>query len=111
MTKQELKKQFEKNIKKAVLALKKYEPDKIILYGSVARGDFDENSDIDLLIIKKGVEKIKPHQRIFEVLQLLGIDATYEPRVYSPQEIASTPKNNFFLQEALREGKIIYEKS
>jgi len=33
-----------------------------------------------------------------------------EPRVYSPEEIASAPKNNFFLQEALKQGRVIYEK-
>lgn len=81
MTKQKLKKQFDDQIKRALKSIKKYNPDKIILYGSVARGDFDENSDIDLLIIKKGVDKIKPHQRI--------------------KEIAEAPKNNFYLQEAL----------
>ena len=32
--------------------LKKYEPEKIILFGSFARGEIDEYSDIDLVIIK-----------------------------------------------------------
>ena len=31
-------------------------PDKIILFGSYARGDFTEHSDIDLLILKKGLK-------------------------------------------------------
>jgi len=61
MTKIQLKKQFEGQIKRALGALKKYDPEKIILYGSVARGDFNQDSDIDLLIIKRGVDKIKPH--------------------------------------------------
>ena len=32
-------------------------PDQIILFGSYARGDNSEKSDIDLLIVKKGLEK------------------------------------------------------
>jgi len=32
-------------------------PDQIILFGSYARGDNTEKSDIDLLIVKKGLEK------------------------------------------------------
>jgi predicted nucleotidyltransferase len=32
------------------------EPDKIILFGSYARGDYRENSDIDILILKKGLK-------------------------------------------------------
>ena len=32
-------------------------PDQIILFGSYARGDNKEKSDIDLLILKKGLKK------------------------------------------------------
>jgi predicted nucleotidyltransferase len=32
-------------------------PDKIILFGSYARGDYRKNSDIDILILKRGLEK------------------------------------------------------
>jgi predicted nucleotidyltransferase len=32
------------------------EPDKIILFGSYARGDYGKNSDIDILILKKGLK-------------------------------------------------------
>ena len=31
-------------------------PDKIILFGSYTRGDFRKNSDIDILILKKGLK-------------------------------------------------------
>jgi len=31
-------------------------PEQIVLFGSYARGDYKEKSDIDLLIIKKGLE-------------------------------------------------------
>jgi len=31
-------------------------PDKIILFGSYARGDYGKNSDIDILILKKGLK-------------------------------------------------------
>jgi len=32
-------------------------PDQIVLFGSYARGNYTEKSDIDLLIIKKGLKK------------------------------------------------------
>ena len=110
MTKQQLEQQFNNQTQKAVNILKKsYHPDKIILYGSVARGDFTEDSDIDLLIIKKGVDKIEPHLPIYQALTLLDNIYRVEPRVYSPEEIKRTPKNNFYLQTALKEGKTLYE--
>jgi len=38
-------------IKIAKIVAKKYKPEKIILYGSVVRGNIRKNSDIDLCII------------------------------------------------------------
>lgn len=32
------------------------QPEKIILFGSYARGDYNEHSDIDLLVMKKNLE-------------------------------------------------------
>ena len=42
----------------------KYQPEKIILFGSSARGDLNPDSDVDLLIIKRetphyGAERIR----------------------------------------------------
>jgi predicted nucleotidyltransferase len=37
--------------------VKYYKPEKIILFGSTARGDYHTNSDIDLLIIKQSDKK------------------------------------------------------
>jgi len=31
-------------------------PDQIVLFGSYARGDYSEKSDIDLLVLKKGMD-------------------------------------------------------
>ncbi|TSC93497.1 MAG: DNA polymerase, beta domain-containing protein [Candidatus Berkelbacteria bacterium Licking1014_7] len=112
MTRSALKKQFDAKIKKAVARLAKYyDPEKIILYGSVAHGDFNEDSDIDLLIIKKGVDKVRPHQRVYQVLVKLRDIYGIEPRVYSPEEVSDVPKWMFFLREALDEGQTIYEKN
>ena len=33
--------------------LKGYDPEKVILFGSATRGDTDEYSDIDLIVIKE----------------------------------------------------------
>ena len=41
-------------------------PDQIILFGSYARGDNTEKSDIDLLILKKGLKNS------FDIIDLYG---------------------------------------
>ena len=54
MDREELRERYEHAIERIVAQLcKTYGPEKIILFGSCARGDFGEDSDIDLLIVKE----------------------------------------------------------
>ena len=47
-----LKNAFEKEVEKITGQIReKYKPDKIILFGSSAKGNITENSDIDMLIV------------------------------------------------------------
>lgn len=92
--------------------LKPVDPEKIILFGSVARGLINPDGDIDLLIIKK--TKKRPSDRIAEILPLVwGQIPHVEPQVFTPEEFSEAiAQNRFFItQEVLKYGKIIYEKS
>ena len=106
-------------LKKVVERLKPYKPEKIILYGSRARGDHRKDSDIDLLILKK--TKKRYFDRISDIQKLLykkeyflnpkeyveGLD----PIVYTPKEIEQLKqKGSFFIRDILEDGKIIYEQ-
>jgi len=59
-----------------------YNPEKIILFGSFAWGDPNENSDIDLLIVKN-TEKGKL-ERMREVRDLVNTDFAVDILVYTP---------------------------
>ena len=48
------------------------DPERIILFGSAARGDFGRNSDVDLLIIKDGEDALTLMSRIYGELQGVG---------------------------------------
>ena len=39
------------------------QPEKIILFGSAARGDMNRHSDVDLLIIKEGADALETDGR------------------------------------------------
>lgn len=94
-----------------VKRLKPLEPEKIILFGSFARGNANPNSDVDLLIIKR--TKKRPADRIAEVLPLVwGNIPHIEPQVMTPAEFnRSIAENRFFItQEVLKHGRTIYEK-
>jgi len=85
-----------------------YEPDKIILFGSYARGDATENSDLDLFIVKN--TDIPRYQRGMEIRKLL-YGSMIPIVVFTPYEIESSKDIKFsFVNEVIKSGKILYEK-
>ena len=86
------------------------DPDRIILFGSRARGDAKPDSDVDLLLIKDSNEP--PHRlvvRAYRALRGLGIPKDILWR--TPAEIIEwSGVRNYVTTEALREGKVLYEK-
>jgi len=88
--------------------IRDYKPQKIILFGSGAKGKTGPTSDIDMLIIKKTRKRFV--DRIGEVLNL--VDSTrLEPLVYTPQELQSRlASQDFFINEVLKTGKTLYAK-
>ena len=57
-------------------------PEKIILFGSAARGETGRNSDLDLLIIKDGADGLDLMARIYK--RLHGVGAAVDAIVVSP---------------------------
>ncbi|MBN1189137.1 MAG: nucleotidyltransferase domain-containing protein [Dehalococcoidales bacterium] len=86
-----------------------YAPRKIWIFGSFARGDFHQGSDLDLLILKETPEKFP--DRIEEVLQYIPGGIAVEPLVYTQREMeAMLAEKNTFLELALSEGVLVYEQ-
>ncbi len=88
-----------------------YRPRKIILFGSYAYGDPDEDSDIDLLIIKDTDKR--PLDRWIEVKRLVrdrSRRAPVSPLVLTSKELEERLEiKDFFLQEVLEKGQVLYE--
>ncbi len=96
-------------IDRVVAGLMGYEPEKVILFGSAARGETDEFSDIDLIVIKNTEDRF--FQRLLDVTTYLPRDVTIDALVYTPGEIEAMVKaGNPFIQQALEEGQVLYEK-
>jgi HEPN domain-containing protein/predicted nucleotidyltransferase len=83
-------------------------PDRIILYGSHARGTAREGSDVDLLIVKDTVEP--PTKRRTEVERFLSDrQLPLDINVYTPQEIRYLFSiGSPFIGEVFKEGKVVY---
>ena len=91
-----------------VKMLKPYEAQRIVLHGSLTRGDWNRASDIDLIIVKE--TDLPFTKRISEVIDLCDTTMNVEPLIYTPEELAAMLEaGNSFLEKALRQGKVLYE--
>lgn len=84
-------------------------PKKIVLFGSRARGDANEDSDYDLLVIE---DSDKPRWKRSPVyyLALSGLDPEIDVVVWTPDEIEEWAEvSNFFITTVLREGRTLYD--
>lgn len=87
-----------------------YRPELIMIFGSAARGDFDQESDLDIVVIKK--TKKRPLQRRMEVRKVLTTDLPLDVFVYTPAEFDALCKSgSAFAKTLLSEGKIVFKRS
>lgn len=82
--------------------------EKVVLFGSQARGDIHEGSDIDLLIVRETDARFV--DRIEEVMLLLIDYPAVEPLVYTPAEFERL-KVRGSLDKILAEGRVLYDES
>ncbi len=95
-------------LQKVIECIKKYKPEKIILFGSYARNEADEHSDIDFVVIKKTKKRFL--KRLIEVAKLIDNDlGQVDVFVYTPQEFQRMIEmGNPFIKQVLKEGKVLY---
>ncbi len=89
---------------------RRYRPEKIFLFGSLARGEVSAWSDIDLAVVKDTRKRFL--DRIGDVLLCadpkVGLDAV----VYTPQEIERLEHSGhyFWTEEIKNHGKLLYQR-
>ncbi len=87
-----------------------YAPQKIILFGSYAYGEPDEDSDIDLLIIKETPERFLDRMDVVRRLTRgTHPSIPFEPIVMTPEEIEQRLKvGDQFIAEIIENGEVLY---
>lgn len=89
----------------------RFHPDKIILFGSAARGQGGPDSDADLLVVMP-VEGSKRQQAVQIDLALEGIPIPIDLVVITPDEVEKyRDAMGTIIHEAVREGKVLYERA
>jgi len=97
------------------LLAKRYQPEKVILFGSAAAGMTGRDSDIDLVVIKRTDRRF--YDRIGDVLHILWAgpetpSAGVDVLVYTPEEFQQMSRQNYFIRdEVLAKGQVVYERS
>ena len=85
-------------------------PEKIILFGSAARGEMGPNSDVDLLIIRKGGHSRKLVGQIYRKLH--GVGAAVDAVMVSPADVERYKDSHaLIIKPALAEGRVVYDAS
>lgn len=83
-------------------------PERIILFGSVARGKMGPNSDLDLLVIKRG--EFNPSRLLGDIyLNLHGVGQAVDVILVPPEQVEQYRNTHYLvIAPALREGKEVY---
>jgi predicted nucleotidyltransferase len=90
--------------------VERFRPVRVILFGSFARGDARDHSDLDLFVEMETA--LRPPQRVVEISREFGLRPwALDVIVYTPEEaerFRRTPGS--FLNSIEAEGKVLYER-
>jgi predicted nucleotidyltransferase len=86
-------------------------PQRIILFGSAARGQMGPDSDFDLLVIKPGpVHRGHLEEEIYR--RLVGVGHAVDVIVATPEDIERYGRSPALIyRPALRDGKVVYDEA
>ncbi len=102
---------LERELSRYVQILAKEEnPEKVIVFGSVASGEIKEWSDIDLVVVTD--TNLPFLKRIRQLRNLLQPKVSVDILCYTPDEFAHLCQERLFFQEEIvGKGKVLYERS
>jgi len=106
------KAQLERELARIIeILVRDYKPERIILFGSLAKGNLHDWSDIDIAVIKDTPRRFL--DRISDVLLLTRPEVGLNIVVYTPQEIAQMAKDSpsFWVSEIASKGKVLYDRA
>jgi len=78
--------------------------ERVIVFGSRARGDYLADSDVDLIIISKDFEGVPFYERMDKLILLWESPLDLEALCYTPKEFEQKKKEIGIVAEAVKEG-------
>jgi len=87
---------------------REFDPDRIILFGSHARGEAGRDSDVDLLVVM--AYRGHPTHKAIEIRTRVDCGFALDLLVRSPAQIRRRIQmDDWFIREIMEQGKILYE--
>ncbi|MDE2869514.1 MAG: nucleotidyltransferase domain-containing protein [Chloroflexota bacterium] len=84
------------------------QPEKIILFGSAARGEMGPHSDLDILVVKSGADHWSLSGKIRRALR--GVNAAVDLVVATQADIERYKDSHpLVYKPAMREGRVVYD--
>ena len=101
---------MKRKVQRLMKSLLHYEPQRVYLFGSWARGEEDELSDLDVVVIKKTDSSF--FDRLRDIASLLPLDlGGVDVLVYTPDEFAMMQRQgNAFAEMIDEEALLIYDR-
>lgn len=92
------------------ILVQNYKPQRVILFGSTARGDDKLESDLDILVIKNTNKNY--FDRIFEAMKYVNTDKSVDMMVFTPKEFEKAQnEKRVFIKQVLKYGVNLYEQA
>ena len=85
------------------------QPQRVLLFGSGARGEYNKDSDLDILVImSEDVHRRKLAQKIYRSLR--GLGAPVDVIVVTEDDVKNYgDKPGLILRPAIKEGQVLYD--
>ena len=89
---------------------REFRPDRIVLFGSYARGNPTEDSDVDVLVVMPLGRGQRDVRRAAAIRDRVRASFPMDLIVRSPQQIARRlAQGDSFVADVLRHGRLMYE--
>ncbi len=85
-------------------------PDRIVLFGSAARGEMGPHSDVDIMVVKDCASRRGMSAKIRR--NLYGVQVPVDVVVVTPDDLKRfKDSHGLVIKPALREGTVVYESA
>jgi len=81
--------------------------EKVIVFGSRARGDYLADSDVDLIMVSRDFEGVPFYERMDKLILLWESPLDLEVLCYTPEEFKMKQEEICIVRQAVEEGVVI----